>query len=88
MFARCIRLSKQQILDMEKAKLIKLEQAVKVLEKHKEKQREIFKAEEKAAELKQYSELGVTRYYRQNLERQEEEEKEISKQLEALEAGL
>lgn len=83
-----VRIEKQQILDMEKAKLIKLEQAVKVLEKHKEKQREIFKAEEKAAELKQYSELGVTRYYRQNLERQEEEEKEILKQLEALEAGL
>ena len=83
-----IRQEAQRVLDMEKAKLIKLEQAVKVLEKHKEKNREAYIAEEKAAELKQYSELGVTRYYHQNLERIEEEEKEILKQLEELEAGL
>ena len=82
----------QKVLDFRERKKEEqaqvVQKAVKVLEKHKEKQREIFKAEEKAAELKQYSELGVTRYYRQNLERQEEEEKEILKQLEALEAGL
>lgn len=83
-----IRIEKQQILDFEKQKLIKLEQAVKVLEKHKEKNREAYIAEEKAAELKQYSELGVTRYYHQNLEKIEEEEKELLKQLEELEAGL
>lgn len=83
-----IRQEAQRVLDIEKAKLIKLEQAVKVLEKHKEKNREAYIAEEKAAELKQYSELGVTRYYHQNLERIEEEEKEILKQLEELEAGL
>ena len=80
-----IRVDAQRQLDIEKAKLIKLEQAVKVLEKHKEKNREIYIAEEKAAELKSFSELGVTRFYRQNLEKIEEEEKEILKQLEELE---
>lgn len=83
-----IRVEAQRILDLETQKLVKLEQAVKVLEKHKEKNKEAYIAEEKAAELKQYSELGVTRYYHQNLEKIEEEEKEILKQLEELEAGL
>ena len=54
-------------------KLVKCEQAVKVLEKHKEKNKDIYLQEEKAAELKQFSELGVTRFYKQNLERAEEE---------------
>lgn len=83
-----IRVEAQRQLDLEKAKLVKLEQAVKVLEKHKEKNREIYIAEEKAAELKSFSELGVTRFYRQNLEKLEEEEKEILKQLEELEGNL
>ena len=81
-----IRVEAQRVLDIEKQKLIKLEQAVKVLEKHKEKNKEAYIAEEKAAELKQYSELGVTRYFHQSLERQEEEEQEILKQLKELEA--
>ena len=38
----------QAILDEEKQKLVKLEQAVKVLEKHKEKQKEAYLEEEKA----------------------------------------
>ena len=67
-----IRLEAQRKLDEEKAILVKLEQGVKVLEKHKEKNREAYIAEEKAAELKQYSELGVTRYFRQSQERIEE----------------
>ena len=71
-------------LEIEKQKLVVLEQAVKVLEKHKEKNREAYIAEEKAAELKRYSELGVTRFFHQSLERKEEEEKEILKQLEEL----
>lgn len=58
-----IRADAQRKLDEEKAKLVKLEQGVKVLEKHKEKHREAYIAEEKAAELKQYSELGVTRFF-------------------------
>ena len=54
-----IRVELQNKLDEEKVKLVKLEQGVKVLEKHKEKNREAYIAEEKAAELKQYSELGI-----------------------------
>lgn len=64
-----IRADAQRKLDEEKAKLVKLEQGVKVLEKHKEKHREAYIAEEKAAELKQYSELGVTRFFRQSQEK-------------------
>lgn len=72
-------------LDIEVQKLVKCEQAVKVLEKHKEKNKEIYLAEEKAAELKQFSELGVTRFFKQSQERAEEEEKEVLKQLEQIE---
>ena len=68
-----IRQDLQKKLDVEVEKLVKCEQAVKVLEKHKEKNKEIYLQEEKAAELKQFSELGVTRFYKQNLERAEEE---------------
>lgn len=82
-----IRVEAQRILDEEKAKLVKLEQGVKVLEKHKEKNREAYIAEEKAAELKKYSELGVTRFFHQSQERQEEEELEILKQLEQIDGG-
>lgn len=81
-----IRVEAQQKLDEEKAKLVKLEQGVKVLEKHKEKHREAYIAEEKAAELKQYSELGVTRFFRQSHEKIEEEE-EILKRLEEIDGG-
>ena len=81
-----IRVEAQQKLDEEKAKLVKLEQGVKVLEKHKEKHREAYIAEEKAAELKQYSELGVTKLFRQSHEKIEEEE-EILKKLEEIDGG-
>lgn len=81
-----IRVEKQKILDEEKMRLVKLEQGVKVLEKHKEKNKEAYIAEEKAAELKNYSELGVTRFFRQSQERIEEETK-ILKQLEELDGG-
>lgn len=82
-----IRVEAQRQFDIEKQKLVKLEQGVKVLEKHKEKNKEAYIAEEKAAELKTFSELGVTRFYRQNLEKIEEEEKEIMRQLEELEGN-
>lgn len=75
----------QKALDIEIEKLVKCEQAVKVLEKHKEKSKEAYLAEEKAAELKQFSELGVTRFYKANLEKIEEEEQEVLKQLRKLE---
>lgn len=80
-----VRQDLQKKLDIEVQKLVKCEQAVKVLEKHKEKNKEIYLAEEKAAELKQFSELGVTRFFKQSQERAEEEEKEILKQLEQIE---
>jgi flagellar export protein FliJ len=69
----------QKLLDIEIAKLVKCEQAVKVLEKHKEKNKEAYIAEEKAAELKQFSELGVTRFFKQTQERREEEAKQLKK---------
>lgn len=68
----------QRLLDIEIRKLVKCEQNVKVLEKHKEKSKEAYIAEEKAAELKQFSELGVTRFFKQAQERREEEEKQLS----------
>ena len=81
-----IRVEAQRILDEETVKLVKLEQGVKVLEKHKEKHREAYIEEEKKAELKNYSELGVTRFFRQSQERIEEEE-EILKKLEEIDGG-
>ena len=44
-----IRVEAQKQLDIEKQILIKLEQAVKVLEKHKERHKELYIEEEKAA---------------------------------------
>lgn len=75
------RLRLQAILNEEKAKLVKLEQAVKVLEKHKEKQREAYLEEEKVKELRQISEIGVQRFFIQSRE-QEEEEAEIQRLIE------
>ena len=80
-----IRQEAQKKLDEEKAILVKLEQGVKVLEKHKEKNKEAYIEEEKKAELKTFSELGVTRFFRQSQERAEEEE--ILKQLEKIDGG-
>ena len=80
-----VRIQAQEQLNIEQAKLVKLEQAVKVLEKHKERHKELFIEEEKKAELKQYSELGVVRFFRQNQEKLEQEEQEILKELQKLE---
>ena len=83
-----IRAEAQRRLDEEKAILVKLEQGVKVLEKHKEKNREAYIAEEKAQEQKTFSEIGITRFFRQNQEKIEEDEKEILKQLEEIDGGI
>lgn len=72
----------QSILDEEKQKLVKAEQAVKVLEKHKEKQKEVYLEEEKAIELRQFSEIGVQRFFIQSREKEEEEQAELNKLLE------
>lgn len=68
----------EQVLQEEMQKLIKCEQEVKVLENHKEKQRELYIAEEKAAELKMFSELGVQRHFLRAREEAELEELNIS----------
>lgn len=62
----------QAILDEENKKLVQFEQEVKVVEKHKEKQREAYIAEEKAIELKQFSEIGVQRFFIRSKEEAEE----------------
>ena len=64
----------QAILDEEIQKLVKCEQEVKVVEKHKEKQREAYIEEEKKAELKQFSEIGVQRFFIHSRETAEEQE--------------
>lgn len=63
-----IRIELQKQLDIELQKLVKCEQNVKVLEKHKDKNKEIYLEEEKAEELKRFSELGVTRFFRKKTE--------------------
>lgn len=73
----------QAILDEEKQKLVKLEQAVKVVEKHKEKQKDAYNEEQKAIELKQFSEIGVQRFFIHS--REIEEEQELAQQLKELE---
>lgn len=77
------RLRLQTILDEENQKLVKLEQAVKVVEKHKEKQKEAYLEEQKAIELKQFSEIGVQRFFIRA--REEAEEQELEEQLRQLE---
>lgn len=66
----------QAILKEEQKKLVQCEQEVKVLEKHKEKQREAYLEEEKKEELKQFSEIGVQRFFLQSQEAIEEQELE------------
>jgi len=77
-----VRQEKEAILKQEVLKLVELEQAVKVLEKHKEKNKEEYLKEQKSAELKNYSELGVQRYFQQTQEKISEEEEALLKQLE------
>lgn len=69
-----IRQEKAEIVQQEVQKLVELEQAVKVLEKHKEKNKDAYIAEQKAIELKNMSELGVQRYFQQSREAKEEQE--------------
>lgn len=79
----------QNILNEEKQKLVKCEQDVKVLEKHKENQKEAYLEEEKAQELKQFSEIGVQRFFihnRETAEEGEEEEEEIQRIIKETEA--
>lgn len=68
----------EEELQIEIQKLVECEQRVKVLEKHKEKQKEIYIEEEKKAELKMFSELGVQRHFIRT--REEAEENEINEE--------
>ena len=65
-----------EVLAEEKRKLTQAEKDVKVLEKHKERMLEIYKEEEKAAELKRLSEVAVQRFFARHREEQEELERE------------
>ncbi len=60
-------------LEIEKDKLRELEKAVKVLEKHKERNRELYLEEEKQIELKRLSEVAIQKFFAKSLEKQEEE---------------
>jgi flagellar export protein FliJ len=78
-----VRQEKERLLQEEIQKLVELEKAVKVLEKHKEKNKEAYIEEEKKAELKQLSEIGVQRFFQHSREQNEEEE--ILRQIEQFE---
>lgn len=69
-----IRQEKEKRLQEEIAKLIEREKEVKVLEKHKERSKEIYLEEEKQAELKMLSEIGVQRHFQQTRQKKEDEE--------------
>lgn len=73
-------------LQEEIQKLVECEKAVKVLEKHKEKTKEIYLDEQKKAELKTLSEIGVQRHFQHTKLKAEEEE--ILKQLELMEGEM
>ena len=77
----------QEALDEEKRKLVELEKAVKVLEKHKEHAKEAYAEEEKQAELKMLSEVAVQKYFAKTREKQEEELEELIKELEKNESS-
>lgn len=72
-------------LEEEKQKLFELEKEVNVLEKHKERLREIYLEEEKKAELKLLSEIGSQRFFIRT--REEKEERELLRKI-AQEAGI
>ena len=66
----------EEALAEEKRKLTEAEKNVKVLEKHKERMLEIYKEEEKAAELKRLSEVAVQKFFAKRKEAEEDAERE------------
>lgn len=78
-----IRQEKVKRLQEEIQKLVELEKAVKVLEKHREKNKEVYLEEEKKTELKNLSEIGVQRHFQHA--QQKIEEDEILQQIELME---
>lgn len=81
-----IKQEKVRQLQEEIQKLIELEKAVKVLEKHKEKSKEAYLEEEKKIELKNLSEIGVQRHFQHT--RQKIEEEELLRQIELIESEI
>lgn len=81
-----IRQEKERRVQEEIQLLIELEKAVKVLEKHKEKNKEAYLEEEKQQELKMLSELGVQRHFQHTQQKIEDEA--ILKHLEEYELQL
>lgn len=79
-----IKQEKVRKLQEEIQKLVELEKAVKVLEKHKEKSKEAYLEEEKKAELKTLSEIGVQRHFQHT--KQKIEDEEILQQIELIES--
>ena len=72
----------QQALEKELQILTLMEQRVKVLEKHKEHQKEEYDYEQKQIEIKQFSEIGVQRHFQRKIEEMIELEQEELKMLE------
>jgi len=70
-----------QILIKEREKLLELEKAVKVLEKHKEKAYEQYKDEENKAEMKRLDEVAGLKHYAKNQAKIAEELEEEQKRL-------
>lgn len=75
-----IKQEKIKRLQEEIAKLVELEKAVKVLEKHKEKMKEAYLEEEKKAELKILSEIGVQRHFQHTRQQNDDEEVYLDQQ--------
>lgn len=66
--------AERQLKEQERI-LVEREKEVKVLEKHKEKNKEAYKEEERQLENKQMSEIAVQKYFeRQRQEREEQDE--------------
>ena len=59
-------------LEEEKKILVEREKDIKILEKHKEKMKEAYIAEEKAAELKRLSEVAVQKHFAKTKANEEE----------------
>ena len=81
-----VRQEKALKVQEELVRLVEFEKAVKVLEKHKEKTREVYLEEEKKEELKTLSEIGIQRHFQHSRQQLEDEEKEILRQLELMES--
>lgn len=68
--------SKESILQQELQRLMECEKEVNVLEKHKEKMKEVYLEEEKAIELKTLSEIGSQRHFKRTRDEQIELEEQ------------